>query len=370
MPKCRQCSNRQFDSVTSLYQHYRQAPGHSFCLECNKYFQDEDVLARHNAATHPEFNCPTCKIGFLTQSSLDDHYRGKAEAIHPKCPRCGKGFLNQASLKEHAVAFHSDLRCTACRRHFPAEDELKEHFALSPDHPKCPKCAGGFFDDAALHEHIAAEHLVPSSVLSASAAPITNMLPIDDVPAVSRLMSNRQNLPPPGKEQSHRWNQTTNKVISPSYEPELSESTALVLSAPPPNSSVISGRRDWQATPRPVMLSNQSAIEFTAAGSSVNYQRSQTLSPQSSTSSFQSVSYAELSEGSSGVDPVRARRGPMSLECPLCNKTPCIKPTAVTVCGHVFCNACITHYIKKTSECPQCSKMALLYCLLELRLDG
>ncbi|KAJ7141358.1 hypothetical protein C8R44DRAFT_693177 [Mycena epipterygia] len=201
--KCRQCPHREFATRTALQQHYRASIGHHFCHVCDLRFNDQPSFEAHNAATHPEFECTTCKQVFLTQTALEAHYRGKASSIHPNCPRCGKGFLNQRCLSEHqqtahptvictcgvrileedlaihylnsvmhpsctkcGIGFkddaaydghgdvvHSDSRCAVCRRQFPNLDELGHHFVSSPDHPNCNKCDTpvGFLDDAALH---------------------------------------------------------------------------------------------------------------------------------------------------------------------------------------------------------------------------
>ncbi|KAJ7721357.1 hypothetical protein DFH07DRAFT_760449 [Mycena maculata] len=158
-------------------------------------------MFQHNAAKHPQFACTKCHTAFLTQASLEDHYRGKPSAIHPKCSRCGKGFYSQSSLTEHHqtahptviccgqkvyeedlpkhynqserhpsctvcdMAFeddaaynahgateHPDQRCSSCRRQFATTDELKKHFEVSPNHPTCGKCNLGFFDDTSFLE--------------------------------------------------------------------------------------------------------------------------------------------------------------------------------------------------------------------------
>ncbi|KAJ6532690.1 hypothetical protein DFH09DRAFT_132349 [Mycena vulgaris] len=497
--KCRQCPTRTFVSRIALSQHQRQTAGHPFCSECDQYFDDYEKLEAHKDNTHASFPCTTCNTSFMTQMSLEDHYRGKIDSIHPTCSRCAKGFFNlqalnehkktdhpvlkchcgsqfhkeeldlhyihspmhptcllcgigfetDASYDEHAAAEHSDRRCTACRRQFPTPEELKDHFALSSDHPTCKKCELGFLDDAALHEHDATEHPAPPRVLSAPEMPIRDAFTLEGVAAASR--ANQALLPPPGKEQSEWWNQTKNKVVSPfetglttalvrsASHPTWTETAARLskttwgcglgvggtteassLSVVPARSSCrepdtprikailntpqqfehdgVSRRRDWQATPRPsvsgsptvhssgVKLSDKSGITTPFAVPSANamYTRGKTISPQSSTSSLYSESYAELSEGSSGTDPGRTRRGPDSLatatsngtvvaptavdlECSLCRRAPFVEPTA-TICGHIFCNKCIMKQIMQTSKCPKCATPTLLYCLFRLHM--
>ncbi|KAJ7698670.1 hypothetical protein B0H17DRAFT_1050354 [Mycena rosella] len=113
--------------------------------------------------------------------------------------------------------------------------------------------------------------------------------------------------------------------------------------------------------------------------------RSKTLSPQSSTSSFNSGSYTELSDSSSGLDLSCTRRGhgpfaadrsdgmivaptAVNRKCALCSGASFVQPTVITVCGHIFCKECITAHVAKTSKCPECASTTLLYCLLPLHL--
>ncbi|KAJ7089295.1 hypothetical protein B0H15DRAFT_282148 [Mycena belliarum] len=261
---CDQCA-RDFVSKTALYQHYRMAPDHSFCHECDKYFRTEDALEAHNASAHaPHFTCATCRTIYATQSALEDHYRGKPEAVHPKCSRCPKGFLNMAALREHkktahpivtctckkdfyeaeldahykvspfhpscnacgigfkddaaydehVVALHSDRCCLGCRRQFESVKELKNHYMVSPDHPTCKMCGEGFFDDAALRDHVAAklEHPAPPRVVDAPMALLTNYASLGDGATDPR--SNQTLLPLPDKEQSEKWKQIKNTATT------------------------------------------------------------------------------------------------------------------------------------------------------------
>jgi hypothetical protein len=61
-------------------------------------------------------------------------------------------------------------------------------------------------------------------------------------------------------------------------------------------------------------------------------------------------------------------RAPLLTHCRKCYTSPCIEPTA-TLCGHLFCNQCITESLIASSSCPKCRKPTLLYCLFRLELE-
>ncbi|KAJ7033164.1 hypothetical protein C8F04DRAFT_1105326 [Mycena alexandri] len=275
--KCTQCPEKVFNSRSALFQHYRQAAQHPFCAQCQKYCHDNAGLDAHNAIAHPEFKCTLCKgKPFLTQSSLEDHYRGKPAAIHPNCDRCGKGFFSKRILDDHvsadhpktkccgrtifdddlpehyresvhhpkcdtcgigfkgdeaynthAAVAHADLHCVVCRRQFTTREDLEGHFKTSNVHPQCEQCSVGFLDDAALNEHLAAEHAVtPRLQIALSPGPINpslhpthhhqDFLAIEDVPGAPRL--DTRPLPPPGDEVQHLWTSTANQIVPNPFE--------------------------------------------------------------------------------------------------------------------------------------------------------
>ncbi|KAF8804676.1 hypothetical protein BYT27DRAFT_7194287 [Phlegmacium glaucopus] len=55
------------------------------------------------------------------------------------------------------------------------------------------------------------------------------------------------------------------------------------------------------------------------------------------------------------------------LHCRVCRADTCDDITA-SMCGHIFCNRCITDAVIKTSRCPVCMTPTLLYCLFRLDL--
>ncbi|KAJ7512533.1 hypothetical protein B0H11DRAFT_485258 [Mycena galericulata] len=412
---CAQCPGRHFARKESRQQHYRSAPGHPFCEICDLYLESQGALDIHNSTRHLQFSCNKCKTAFLTQASLEDHYRGKPSVIHPNCHRCGKGFFDRKVLEEHVQAAHPTVRCcgqilykedlavhykdsarhpscvlclvgfeddaaydahgaaehpehrcTACRRQFISQCELQNHFKVSPAHPKCERCNVGLFDDEAFLEHEVTVHTATQTF--PRLAPPINRLAIEGPPGLPP--PGQPTLPLPGPVASEKWQMTQNAVVPFAVPPPSIASTPFVGPAKPawaeskapfpsktwgsetssgsterasssasrvfpvgavvqnqhlissanqvPDSQSkaafdVAGRRGhFQATPyppRPGSLTkihengtwmNRQIPESTAIPN-VRSPVDKTISPQSSTSSFLSSSYGELSDASSGV---------------------------------------------------------------------
>ncbi|KAI0824835.1 hypothetical protein BC628DRAFT_1321256 [Trametes gibbosa] len=60
-----------------------------------------------------------------------------------------------------------------------------------------------------------------------------------------------------------------------------------------------------------------------------------------------------------GVVRAHGKSGAVSWHCRSCMQDTCVAPTA-TVCGHIFCTACILQELAKTGMCPACGKLILL----------
>jgi Zinc finger, C3HC4 type (RING finger) len=55
--------------------------------------------------------------------------------------------------------------------------------------------------------------------------------------------------------------------------------------------------------------------------------------------------------------------------CRVCQTDPCREITA-TVCGHLFCNACIMEEVRENARCPVCNAAVLLFALLKLDISS
>ncbi|KAK6981714.1 hypothetical protein R3P38DRAFT_2573487 [Favolaschia claudopus] len=124
-----------------------------------------EVLLTTDICTVPF--CAKCKKNVNSLSALQDHYRGKAEAIHPKGSKCLKGFYNNNAAVEvfffflciltkiyhsyqHYNTAHPKKRCS-CGVQVYIEN-LEDHYINSCFHPTCTICDVGFKDDTALNE--------------------------------------------------------------------------------------------------------------------------------------------------------------------------------------------------------------------------
>ncbi|EGO30090.1 hypothetical protein SERLADRAFT_491696 [Serpula lacrymans var. lacrymans S7.9] len=70
------------------------------------------------------------------------------------------------------------------------------------------------------------------------------------------------------------------------------------------------------------------------------------------------------SSGSAPSSPIAPR-----YHCRICRKDPCENLTS-TLCGHLFCNRCITEEVIAKSSCPVCKTATLLYCLFRIDTSG
>ncbi|KAJ7621066.1 hypothetical protein FB45DRAFT_928239 [Roridomyces roridus] len=376
---CNKCKTG-FVTQTSLDDHYRGKPGitHPNCARCGKGFYDGNVLEEHLKSAHPMMTCCSQK---LYEEDLGTHYKDSDR--HPSCNICGIGFKDDSAYAAHGASQHPENRCTLCARQFNDSLALRNHFLLSPDHPNCHVCGEGYYDDVAFAEHHEAVHKPALSM---------NLLAIE-APKAHRL-------PSPGQQANDTWRKTENTVVSFPYLPQvptararaMTTTTALVpatttgkqLWGAYPLDGLTDGRFHFQPqatlsrespqamhTPRASMHSTEANREFLRIPNKTYPQpqsQSRTLTPRSSTSSFQSSSYGESSDGSVGGAGVgrRATRsastslsetGIAGLKCMVCGRTPPVEPAA-TVCGHVFCLSCVrSHQTSPTTHpCPKCGE--------------
>ncbi|KJA26800.1 hypothetical protein HYPSUDRAFT_35957 [Hypholoma sublateritium FD-334 SS-4] len=69
--------------------------------------------------------------------------------------------------------------------------------------------------------------------------------------------------------------------------------------------------------------------------------------------------------GAEGAPPKTSPANLNPLHCRACLADSCDDITA-SMCGHIFCNRCITDAVIRTSRCPVCMTPTLLYCLFRL----
>ncbi|KAJ3551351.1 hypothetical protein NM688_g4754 [Phlebia brevispora] len=144
---CRQC-NRYYLSQTSLQQHYRTDPSHPSCPRCDEGFPNNSSLSAHLSAAHPPELCEPCGIVFKDEKLLEMHY--KDSGAHPKCVVCDVGLLDSLCFDQHVQKLHPELYCDICAIGFQTDDRLRLHYKQSEwkQHPTCVICNEGFKDHA------------------------------------------------------------------------------------------------------------------------------------------------------------------------------------------------------------------------------
>ncbi|KAK7041005.1 hypothetical protein R3P38DRAFT_3452989, partial [Favolaschia claudopus] len=151
MPFCAKCK-KNVKSLSALQDHYRGKAEaiHPKCSKCLKGFYNNNAAVEHYNTAHPKKRC-SCGVQVYIEN-LEDHYINSC--FHPTCTICDVGFKDDTALNEHSIYAHASLRCTICKFQFRTNVELKLHFNLSMFHPNCPTCGHGCPDDSTLEKVI------------------------------------------------------------------------------------------------------------------------------------------------------------------------------------------------------------------------
>ncbi|KDQ60135.1 hypothetical protein JAAARDRAFT_32511 [Jaapia argillacea MUCL 33604] len=403
MPTCQgpSCGARHFETVEALRQHVKTAKAHPRCRICDRGFLNETIYKTHRE-THAKPRCDSCRRNwFRSYDALDQHYR-EADA-HPNCERCGCGLENDDALFAHMASVHPKISCAPCQFEIVYLEELDTHYLESPNHPKCGKCNIGLRDTEAHEEHVRLQH--PSDLLCDDRSHHGLELEDEDSDAAEPV-NLTQDLRKPISMSRAQW---LEEVIDEPNDRQLSSSSAsrlvqtsadgkrLPAAQPTPPAwvssykapSTVSGGSVSGSTPR---ISEALVHELLRGSPSLGtpYRGSATVSssstpppPLSGSSRLEPSSRlpsTTLEPYQTTPPPLDKGKGPLlngcgkgysrgssPLRCRLCPRDICEDITA-TMCGHVFCNGCITKAIIDTPACPVCQSPTLLYCLFRLRL--
>ncbi|KAF5340307.1 hypothetical protein D9611_007887 [Ephemerocybe angulata] len=371
---------------------------HPSCDICEVRFASERALEAHTAAKHLH-RCTMCNRDFPAAFSLHDHFR--SSRLHPSCHRCGEGCENEAALALHRSTAHVKIQC--CGEVIYAED-LEKHYITSTDHPICKICGRGFktIGELQIHQCNIPETPPPtaSSKMSRSASDVeprggTNVAEGALAP-VSFVRADQAPRAPGGPSPAGAvpTSEAHTRIPSRSHAPLYKPIRALMLPGQEVNSiwASIENRQtstmpEWRRSRETSSLtttatamklpSTQGTRSIEKAGSVTSFGTSSCATPsESNTSSSSSGSPIKpllykpptlATLGSSTRDaPVTALRP--ALYCRLCKADSCVDITA-TMCGHLFCNKCITGEALKTLKCPVCAGPIVLYCLFKLDLS-
>ena len=150
--KCGQCTQKA-KNMEELKKHYARKHKKALCSVCNRTFDLDIILARHNY-THYEkrYFCKKCKEGFYFASELKKHKVSHAKTPSFQCmvAGCGKWFKRVAEVNVHMeVHKNKTWKCDLCKDFSTScEKYLKDHYRT--DHNPnslpygCTDCGKGF----------------------------------------------------------------------------------------------------------------------------------------------------------------------------------------------------------------------------------
>ncbi|KAF7311435.1 hypothetical protein MKEN_01045700 [Mycena kentingensis (nom. inval.)] len=193
-----------FSSQSSLEDHYRGKPSHPNCPRCKKGFFNQILVDEHFATTHAKTQC-SCGIELFVEDSVE-HYRHSP--MHPACPSCPIGFKTDAEFMEHCRDAHPDRHCALCTRQFFSQTEMDTHYRDSIMHPGCEECGIGFSGDEELNKHLGEVH---GRWTYAAAVP----LPSPSVKGLPQFWTEMKNINRPHTYTRHCEDQSTQTAETP-----------------------------------------------------------------------------------------------------------------------------------------------------------
>ncbi|KAI6021058.1 hypothetical protein EDC04DRAFT_387320 [Pisolithus marmoratus] len=393
------------------------------CSDCYSCFEDEASLQQH-LAKRIAFACRWCGLQFCFEGLLQDHMES-----HLKCRKCGISFGDESQLYRHTEHEHPVVVCWECGGAVILQDSLDLHYAS--EHPTCTICGVRMKERSMLDEHVNSEHVnserpLESDRISESQDGQCNLtqtdsqsssgeISIDDESHSNAVPSESLSPSTPDLSESsaHRGDDSLTdsdpekentgdlrQIPSPLLTPSVTSSDANQSNCDnlagketlphsdtqpvSPNSSFLTESYDSISDQTTSTSSSQSVV-YVTVDSIAEYVRenraylvatsapsapSTTTSPlrlPSALSSLDSVELAPRVSDASTPSTVTPSRNEIHLHCRVCNRDPCEDMTA-TICGHIFCNSCITQAVVSKSECPVCKSATLLYCLFRLDL--
>ncbi|KAI6131017.1 hypothetical protein EDD16DRAFT_1538284 [Pisolithus croceorrhizus] len=394
------------------------------CSDCYSCFAEETSLQQH-LTQRMAFACQWCGIQFCFESLLQDHMES-----HLKCRKCGTSFGNESELYRHTELEHPVVVCWECGGAVILQDSLELHYAS--EHPNCAICGVRMKERDLLDEHVNSEHANSRHPLESgrnseyeggrshcnhvtdsqswggeistddeersSAVPSVSLSP-----CLSQSAARQVDLPLADSDHEKETTSDLRQVPSPSPTPPVdgsgssqSDFDTLVTQetlphsdAQPvsPNSSFLTESYDSVSDQTTSTSSSQSVVYVTVdsipdyirenraylvATSAPSVSSSTATSPlrlPSALSSLDSMELVPPISDASTPSTITPSRIEIRLHCRICSLDPCENMTA-TICGHIFCNSCITQAIISKSECPVCRSATLVYCLFRLDLTA
>ncbi|KAI6006984.1 hypothetical protein EDD15DRAFT_2537570 [Pisolithus albus] len=397
------------------------------CSDCYSCFADETSLQRH-IAQRMAFTCQWCGLQFCFESLLQDHMES-----HFQCRRCGTSFVNESELLRHTELDHPVVVCWECGGAVILQDNLELHYASEhPTCAICGvrMKERDLLDEHVSSEHANAVYPLESDRISESeggrshcnhvtdsqswsggihaddeernsALPSRSLSPCSQ--GLSQSAARQVDQPLADSDHEKETTSDLRQVPLPSPTPPVNgsgasqsdlhtlvaEETLPHSDAQPasPNSSFLSESYDSASDHTTSTSSSQSVVYVTVdsipeyarencaylvATSAPSVPSSTATSPlrlPSAISSLDSMELVPPISDASTPTTVTPSRNEIRLHCRICSRDPCENMTA-TICGHIFCNSCITQAIVSKPECPVCKSATLVYCLFRLDLTA
>ncbi|TFK85219.1 hypothetical protein K466DRAFT_552455 [Polyporus arcularius HHB13444] len=286
-----------------------------------------------------------CNVHFPLSWAVESHYTTRS--IHTTCGHCGLRLRDKGELRRHVTLTHQPtvtVKCVPCGQNFETSVERKQHYQVSVNHPTCSVCGEGYADDAEIDNHLSWAHLDFRCKTCNE-----QFRSVDDLQ--SHYLSSSEHPHCASCEIGFADDQSCDKHMETDHP------------RPPPRMP-----SPLLRTPSPViaLVSHTRTVEPSSPETPPTSQPIQS-SPIASAASTGTV--ADM-EGTSTVETPLARPRPTptmvegTWRCRLCAMEP-TAPTA-TICGHVFCTACIVQELVKTGSCPVCKEMILLHLHVEI----
>ena len=157
---CRLCDTR-VDSAAALKEHHGLSHGIMYCSSCNKAFNNQLSLTRHQYEHKPRpYECKYCEETFPFESQYNTHLLTHSDRRRHTCTYegCEKRFKNKGDRNRHLKEHTSDwIKCPDCPDYKTKEKRNFESHRLK--HSKierywCELCGQGFTYNTQKIRHI------------------------------------------------------------------------------------------------------------------------------------------------------------------------------------------------------------------------
>ncbi|OSD02700.1 hypothetical protein PYCCODRAFT_1389943 [Trametes coccinea BRFM310] len=416
--RCSQC-RRQFRSADELQNHYLVSPMHPHCAVCEIGFVDDVACDKHMELNHPR-PPPQVEPGSSSTVQPAQSFPVPTSSLETQRSTQSSPLVQRSSLSDVALAMVATASLAVAQEKSELGDdsyetiEASSHVQRAVSEPtvptvssigpssvqgaammasRSPTISELSFDDMVRRRNVmrhpdSESTLSLRSVSSSSSmssgpgyirnpafdrAPQQTAFVETSVPQPASLrpssvVSQRASRAPTPMQ--HRASTAT--PVERVSEQHGSRASSRMMDVPiatpiPTHSRSRSSTPDRVRTPLPVRSSASRPLSRVSA-LSMNSQPAVSLSQKPSMTAVEPPSLSD-SEGTieapnnapkrKGAPRQNGQGGAVSFHCRSCMHDPCVAPMA-TMCGHIFCTACILKELAKTGSCPVCGKLFLL----------